>query len=583
MNNQLVGLTRYVKQIVTVFALLFLGIFSVPQVMAEGSAQIGLNQRLLDFDASQGGTGTNDPVYAIDADSASLFVDIVTVGEVINISLCGVTNTDDLSIEIFDPSGSSVFTSTLTDSNVDCANPMTSDLTNPERFTTTTATGTGNYRLVLQNTSGSAFANSFFTRYDISVTPDAATNPDPTAADGRLFAFSWNFNAGSFGEVDAADTNYYALIPGGRPNTNYVWLLDLNNFAGFGYNIVANSLGVDAPNSGFSTPTAGNAATYEYPVYVGVPAIADPQPTSAPLVTDVRFVDVAGIDNGISPGGTVSIQDTGVFEFTSDVVGTYAIFVDVDRDGVYGNAGDTLLLGETVLGLNTVAYDGTDANGVFLPSETYNAQINVRTGEYHFIANDAETSGGPAEDGLTIFQSDLSGNQTPTQIFWDDVTIIGAAAGGTSNVPDGELSGTPAGSHTWGDFSATGFGNVRFIDTYVYGLTTTAIASVTILPDDPLLTGDDGVVTITPFSDPGDSLLITVTDADLNVLAGVAETVLVTVVNDVTGEVEQVTLTETGVNTGIFTSNLTTSLGAAGGNNSGVMNTQAGDALTVQS
>lgn len=51
-----------------------------------------------------------------------------------------------------------------------------------------------------------------------------------------------------------------------------------------------------------------------------------------------------------------------------------------------------------------------------LPPGSYNAQINVRMGEYHFVAKDVETSGGTIEDGLTIFETDLQGNITDTQV-----------------------------------------------------------------------------------------------------------------------------------------------------------------------
>ncbi len=254
-------------------ALCLLPFLIPPQLaLAEGSAQTGLNQRLLDLDTAiaQG--------YASDTASASLYVDIVSAGEVINVSLCGRLNTDNLTIEIFDATETSVFTTSLADSNVDCADPMSAPLTNPVRYTTVSA---GTHRLALQNTSSNAFASSFFERYDVSVTPDTLTNPDPTVAAGRLWAYSWNFNAGSFDEADATDADYFVLVPGGRPNTNYTWMLDLNNFAGFGYNILANELGVDAPNSGYSTPTAGNSVSYQFPVYTGIPAVANPRADGA--------------------------------------------------------------------------------------------------------------------------------------------------------------------------------------------------------------------------------------------------------------------------------------------------------------
>ena len=153
---------------------------------AEGSAQFGVTQRLLDFDTSL-------TSLAVDNNSASLFVDIVTAGEVINISVCGGDATQDISIEIFDPLDVSVFTTTLTDANVACNDPLTAPLTNPVRYT---STDVGAYRIVLDNLSteddpsgnpnpdGDDFHVNYFERWDITVTPDAVTDPDPTVAAG---------------------------------------------------------------------------------------------------------------------------------------------------------------------------------------------------------------------------------------------------------------------------------------------------------------------------------------------------------------------------------------------------------------
>jgi len=261
------------------------------------------------------------------------------------------------------------------------------------------------------------------------------------------------------------------LIPGGRPSTNYVWQLDLNNFAGYGYNLVANSLGLDAPNSGYSDDKTGNSVSYQFPQYVGYPAIADPRPTTAPSVTNVRFVDSDGQDYAISPDGTTGVQDSGVFEFNTDVTGTYSVLIDLNQDGIYGNAGDRQLLGLASVGLNQVPWDGTDANGATPSPGTYYAQVRVQMGEYHFIANDAETSGGGTNNGLTIYLANPDGSTSDTTVYWDDVTLI-PTAGGTSNTPTGASSGTAAGKHTWGNFGGSGFGNERFIDTYVFGLAT---------------------------------------------------------------------------------------------------------------
>ncbi len=59
--------------------------------------------------------------------------------------------------------------------------------------------------------------------------------------------------------------------------------------------------------------------------------------------------------------------------------------------------------------------------------------------------------------------------------------------GGTTTLPTGQPSSSAAGRHTWGNFTGTGFGNERYIDTYVYGLanltTTPATIANTDIPD----------------------------------------------------------------------------------------------------
>ena len=73
----------------------------------------------------------------------------------------------------------------------------------------------------------------------------------------------------------------------------------------------------------------------------------------------------------------------------------------------------------------------------------------------------------------------------------------------------------------------------------------------------------NGTVAITPTSIPGDTLTITVNDADLNADTGAVDTVDVQVENEDTGELETITLTETGVNTGVFTGTIDTQFGTA--------------------
>jgi uncharacterized repeat protein (TIGR01451 family) len=396
-----------------------------------------------------------------------LFVDILSAGEVINISLCGNSNTDLIRAEVYSSTGTLLLNTGFIASNVTCNNTLISPLTNPIRFTAP-AQGTYELRLYSQNATN-------FQRFDVTVTQNTTTNPDPTIAQGRLHSKNWAFNTGSFGPAESADTNYYTLVSGGRPGENYVWLLDLNDFAGNVYDIVANNIGVNPPRSGLSTNRSGNGVTSLYPIYLGYPAIAGSRPTVPPNIANFRFIDSQGVDNSISPGSTTTIQDSGTFQFDTDVDGTYAITIDANKNNIYG-AGDILLLGVAIPGTNSVVWNGRDNSNNPLPLGAYKAQLAVRLGEYHFVAGDAETSGGGTNNGLTIYEAFRNGTQSDTSVYWDDFTLLG----GTTTLPNGASSSTPAGKHTWGNFSSTGFGNETYIDTYVYGNFTIANSSLII-------------------------------------------------------------------------------------------------------
>jgi len=76
---------------------------------------------------------------------------------------------------------------------------------------------------------------------------------------------------------------------------------------------------------------------------------------------------------------------------------------------------------------------------------------------------------------------------------------------------------------------------------------------------------------------PGEGILVTVTDPDLNADIAAVETVLITLINQLTGESETIVCAETAPNTGSFTATLATAFGMAPGlDNSGSMNVKAG-------
>ncbi len=376
---------------------------------AEGYFQIGTAQRLYEYTPGR---------------DNEIGVDIVNPGEWINISACGISDTDVISVEIRDPFGAllsgSPHTLTNSEGKVSCASPLDTPISNPYRVQ---ANSTGKYSVRLFSASGSNFD-----RYDVTVTSSDLISPDPTGSTGitgRVSAINWYYNACAFTEATSADTDYFVLTNGGFPNTNFVWKLDLNNLSGCVYNISSNRIGVNPPRSGFTTAISGNSLTPEFPQYLAYPAVAGPRPSTPPTITNFHFLDDSGGDIAFSPGVTVGVQDSGDFIFTTDTdEGTFAIAIDVDQDGTFGDEGDVWLIGGTVIGQNSVRWNGTDVTGVTVPPGNYTAKLSVRLGEFHFVGEDIETSGGsvnasnPANGhGLTVFEATAGGGTIPTRVF----------------------------------------------------------------------------------------------------------------------------------------------------------------------
>ena len=480
-------------------------------------------------------TGTTTGITAL---QRPIYVDINNADEIINISACGNAWTDDWEVDVYyvgpqpspdspaysfngtlasypPTSGTLVFgqagTAVNTDTNFrgqgtfgtnanngDCynyslLNTAGMDLVTPAApFTNDgsairvpASSGLGIYEIRLQNlsqnTPSTGDNNTVFRQFDISVTNTVSPTaripaiPNPQTSQGRVWSYVWAFNAKSFGFNESTDQNFYVVVPGGSPGTNFVWQLDLNDFAGFIYQLVANNRGVDSPNiagtnvRGLSVPIAGNSVTPQYRMYLEYPDQTFVNPTVGPTITNLRFEDNAGEDNTFTPGGTLGTQDSGFFRFTSSLPGTYEIIVDTNQDGIYG-VGDVQLRGDTdAFGNVSALWDGRNNAGVVVPQGTYNAQVKAIVGEYHFIAGDVETSG--PGTGLTINQATTPFLTANTLVYWDDQTILGAA--GTTTLPNG-LSG---GRHTWGTTSSGGaqgangssWGDRRYIDTFVYG------------------------------------------------------------------------------------------------------------------
>ncbi len=439
-------------------------------------------------------------------DSTTVYADVLAVGETIKISLCGNST-----IDIWNTNGTPSINGDDTQevtgashtANISCSTALPNPITGTYSFT---PSATGTYRITYTNSHQ---------QYDFSVVANSGTDPDPNLASGRIWSYEWNLSTGSFDAAEATDADLYILVPAPTAGESFVWKLDLNKFSGNAYSLAANNLGLDAPYSGISASNSVSNVTPQYPIYIGYPAVAGSANTSTPTISAVQFLDDANEDGIFSPVGTPGTQDTGNFKFTTNVSNSnYAITIDTNKDSVYG-AGDRLLLGTATLGANTVNWDGNYPSGSPVPDGVYTAQIQIRTGEYHFIASDVETSGGTTDsgatwtNGLTIYRAINSTTTENVNVYWDDVTELGSDPDATANVPSGVTSGSVAdtnsngradGFHTWGNFTGSTLGNVNNIDTYVYGPTDTKTVSMAVASSEA---GDaDGVSGATEIAAP---------------------------------------------------------------------------------
>jgi len=223
-----------------------------------------------------------------------------------------------------------------------------------------------------------------------------------------------------------------------------------------------------------------------------------PQPPPQPA--NLRFVGEEG-----TPGQAGTNPLGGYFIFDNPGATSYTLILDINRDGVFGNANDRTINGPADNGTNRVYWDGLDGNGARVPAGTqsFSAQLRLNRGEVHFPFIDVENH----QNGhrlLRVRPPSGPGDPDPGLVYYDDAynyTGSGAydfslcAATDAPPPPDRAqvadprcygapldarrvLQGTPSvapglpGAHRWttaaGGTFTQGFGDRRLIDTWTY-------------------------------------------------------------------------------------------------------------------
>jgi len=153
-------------QTLTLWYILILS--STTNSFAEGSWQIGLKEGLSHaqplFQWNDTDVNVNTGIKALER---PIYVDITDPDEIINIHVCGESNADTLSIEIYDENGTILLDrALLSAANVDCSHDFSTSLAGGYEF----APGvTGTYQIRLDNMKSST---AKLNRFDLFVKPD---------------------------------------------------------------------------------------------------------------------------------------------------------------------------------------------------------------------------------------------------------------------------------------------------------------------------------------------------------------------------------------------------------------------------
>ena len=429
-------------------------------------------------------------------------MDILKAGEWINITL-GINKTDSpkpVKVYVRDPSGKLLNNAKpydITKGSVGWlgtpGQALPSALTNPLQIQ---ATKVGQYTITFDH-----LFESWLDPLDITVTSTKVKTITPGAKNqlGRLHATRWTMQGGKY--PAAVNSAYYVLIPTGA-GQNHTWMLEFNGLAGEIYDIIANSKGIPAPYSHTSQKKKGvTPPTGQFQLYLNPPAKGLGN-TKAPVLTGFDF-------SGCTKHGANALAgQQSQFSFTSNVAATYEIILDTDKDGVFNKTKDTSFSGTAVKGLNTITWNGRDANNKVVAAGTYDAYVSLRLGEVHFVADDFEAM----NPGLRIFSVNPPFNlptYTGVSMFWNDIEVNKPTTTTPptpkikvipeTSLPTGINSGSKAtkvvcsnasnpsllvNAHCWGDFTSGAIkspGETSYIDTWTFAKESTAKLKVTVL------------------------------------------------------------------------------------------------------
>jgi len=275
-----------------------------------------------------------------------------------------------------------------------------------------------------------------------------------------------------------------------QTNDGFQYRIELNDLDPFGFIFFANNKGFKNGNDPSYRSVELNAATFHNPndldntgtndvthkIFFNPPSTDLPRESTTPrgptwllpaLVNPPQpsNFQFRGRENTPNQAGTDPLD--GTFSFDSPIQAPYGIFIDVNRNGQFGDSNDRVFFGTARIGSNAVLWDGRDGDGNPVPAGdfTYNAVVVLYTGEVHFPLLDAENS----PSGIIVER--LNGPAfSRFDVFYDDRELTVRATDRPSNPRSAFGINSQGGAHSFGTIGAPGasrgFGNERGIDTW---------------------------------------------------------------------------------------------------------------------
>jgi uncharacterized repeat protein (TIGR01451 family) len=305
---------------------------------------------------------------------------------------------------------------------------------------------------------------------------DVTVRSGTIAFTGRVFTPYLAVNMGSNGQ--SLSSNVYVQTRDG-----YQYRVDFNGVDPYGFILVANRTGftfngkptfqsLQLLNKGIDIPAGykvGNESVTDlnsfHKIFFNPPNPSLPTTAAAPggsiwlhpstvLPGDINNVTFTGQDG--TPG-QFAPGTGGTFSYNALGTGTVQFALDLNNDGIYGNANDRVLFGTAELGANTLIWDGKDAQGVAAATTaTIRVRAELAAGDVHFPYMDAETN----TPGVVIERLTFPDANKYT-VYWDDTSLDSSVA---TTFPRLGTQGTSSvgGAHRY----PTNYGDVRGIDTW---------------------------------------------------------------------------------------------------------------------